>query len=52
MEKIVMSWKYWACLALTGAAVVLVPQAGLITPSKNTSPFIETCSATKARSST
>lgn len=24
MEKIVMSWKYWACLALTGAAVVLV----------------------------
>ena len=24
MEKMVMSWKYWACLALTGAAVVLV----------------------------
>ena len=24
MEKIVMSWKYWACMALTGAAVVLV----------------------------
>ena len=24
MEKMVLSWKYWACLALTGAAVVLV----------------------------
>ena len=24
MEKMVMSWKYWACLALTGAAVLLV----------------------------
>ena len=24
MEKRVISWKYWACLALTGAAVVLV----------------------------
>ena len=21
MEKMVMSWKYWACLVLTGAAV-------------------------------
>lgn len=24
MEKIVMSWKYWSCLVLTVAAVVLV----------------------------
>lgn len=24
MEKLVLSWKYWACLVLTGAAVVLV----------------------------
>lgn len=24
MEKLVLSWKYWACLALTGAAVILV----------------------------
>ena len=24
MEKIVLSWRYWVCLALTGAAVVLV----------------------------
>ena len=24
MEKMVMNWKYWACLALTGAAVGLV----------------------------
>lgn len=23
MEKMVMSWKYWVCLVLTGAAVVL-----------------------------
>lgn len=22
MEKMVLSWKYWACLALTGAAVI------------------------------
>lgn len=24
MEKLVLSWKYWACLVLTGAAVILV----------------------------
>ena len=24
MKKLVLSWKYWACLVLTGAAVILV----------------------------